>query len=112
MPLLRTKKEAFEWLKEGNKTIDIRKGNPRCGEIAFFEAGPHVLRLKIVKRESGRLIDLVRSDNYKLVIPSARRLEEALDYLQRLYSEYNGVFTAYHVEPRRVPVDHGCGKSR
>ncbi len=110
MPLLRTKKEVFKWLNEGKKTIDIRKGKPHRGEIAVFEAGPHVLRLKIAKRELGRLTDLVRSDNYKEVIPSAETLENAIDYLRRLYDDYDGVFTAYYVEPQRVAVSERCGK--
>jgi ASC-1-like (ASCH) protein len=110
LPLLRTKKEVFEWLKEGKKTIDIRKGNPHSGDIAVFEAGPHVLRLKIAKRELGRLTDLVRSDNYKEVIPSAETLEDAVDYLRRLYGDYDGVFTAYYVGPQRVAVNGDCRK--
>ena len=97
MPLLRTKKEAFEWLKEGKKTIDIRKGKPHRGETAVFEAGPYVLRLRIVRKESGRLVDLVRLDNFKQIIPSARTLEDAVDYLRRLYGECEGIFTAYYV---------------
>jgi ASC-1-like (ASCH) protein len=111
LPLLRAKKEVFEWLREAKKTIDIRKGNPQRGEIAVFEAGPHVLRLKIVRKQSGILTDLVRSDNYRQVIPSAGTLEDAFDYLRRLYGDCDGVFTAYYVEkPKELPVNGGCGK--
>ncbi len=99
MPLLRTKKEVFEWLLQGKKTIDIRKGKPRRGEIAVFEAGPHVLRLRITGRESGNLIDLVHEDNFRQVIPTAQTLEEAIGYLRRIYGDWEGVFTAYFVEP-------------
>lgn len=105
MPLLRTKKEVFEWLTEGKKTIDIRKGSPHRGEIAVFEAGPHVLRLRIARRESGRLTDLVRLDNYRQVIPSAQTLDDAVGYLRKLYGDYDGVFTAYHVEPKKAVAD-------
>jgi ASC-1-like (ASCH) protein len=98
LPLLRIKKEAFEWLKEGRKKIDVRKGKPHSGETAVFEAGRHVLRLKIVKKESGSLMDLVRSDNFKQVIPSAGTLEDAVDYLRRLYGDCEDVFTAYYVK--------------
>ena len=100
MPLLRTKKEIFEWLKQGKKTIDIRKGNPYRGEIAVFVAGPHVLRLKISRRESGRLSDLVRLDNFRQVIPSAVVVGDAVGYLRGLYGDYDGVFTAYFMEPQ------------
>jgi ASC-1-like (ASCH) protein len=97
LPLLRTKKEVFEWLKEGRKTIDIRKGKPHNGETAVFETGRHVLRLKIVKKECGPLMVLVRSDNFKQVIPSANTLEDAVNYLRRLYGDSEDVFTAYYV---------------
>jgi hypothetical protein len=100
LPLLRTKKEIFEWLKQGKKTIDIRKGNPYRGEIAVFVAGPHVLRLKIARRESGRLSDLVRLDNFRQVIPSAVVVGDAVGYLRGLYGDYDGVFTAYFMEPQ------------
>jgi hypothetical protein len=100
LPLLRTKKEVFVWLKEGRKTIDIRKGTPHYGDIAHFLSGPYKLQLKITKKESGMLTDLVRSDNFTCVIPSAQTLTEALNYLRGLYGgDVDGVFTAYYVEP-------------
>jgi ASC-1-like (ASCH) protein len=99
MPLLYAKKEVFEWLKSGQKTIDIRKGKPQRGEIAVFQSGPYSLRLKIVARESGKLKDVVRHDNYKFVIPTASSLEDAVAYFFGLYANCDGVFTAYHVAP-------------
>ena len=38
MPLLMAKKEVFAWLKAGVKTVDVRKGNGRRGDIAVFSA--------------------------------------------------------------------------
>ena len=99
MPVFRTKKEAYEWLVSGKKTVDIRKGSPFQGQVAVYLSGRKVLRMKIVKRETGRLQEVVRSDNYKSVIPSALTVEDAFAYLQRLYDGYDGVFTAYYVEP-------------
>ena len=99
MPLFFAKKEVFEWLAQGQKTIDVRKGNPQSGEVAFFQSGPHALRLKIVKKESGRLTEILRLDNYKAVIPSAMGLGDAVDYLRGIYGVYDGVFTAYYVKP-------------
>lgn len=99
MPLFFTKKEMFEWLKIGKKTIDIRKGNPRRGQVGVFQLGSDVLRLKIIKKETGSLMELVRSDNYRLVLPSAMTLGDAVAYLRRLYGGYDGVFTAYYIAP-------------
>jgi len=99
VPLFRTKKEPFEWLGSNKKTIDVRKGNPLDGEIAVYLSGRKVLRMKIIKRETGKLTDVVRQDNFRLVIPSALILDDALDYLRGLYIGYEGVFSAYHVVP-------------
>jgi len=57
------------------------------------------LRLKITKREIGRLEEVVRLDNYRLVIPSAVTVGCAVAYLRQLYDGYDGVFSAYHVVP-------------
>jgi ASC-1-like (ASCH) protein len=97
LPLLRAKKEVFIWLKEGKKTIDVRKGKPCRGDVAYFFSGPYRLQLRIIKKETGRLTDLVDLDNFKRVIPSAKSPVEAIRYLERLYSDYEGVFTAYYV---------------
>ena len=102
MPLFLAKKEVFVWLKQGQKTIDVRKGNPKPGEIAVFQSGPHTLKLKIVKKESGWLAEILRFDNYKAVIPSATQLGDAVDYFIRIYGVCDGVFTAYYVEPMNV----------
>ena len=99
MPVFRAKKEAYDWLKSGQKTIDIRKGNPFQGEIAVYLSGRKVLRMKIVKREAGRLEEVVRPDNYRSIVPSAATLEVAVAYLSKLYDGYDGVFTAYYLVP-------------
>ncbi len=99
MPLLYARKQVFQWLKEGKKTIDIRKGNPWQGKVATFQCGPYVLRFKIVKAESGRLWEVLREDNFRMVIPSAIVLEDAVGYLRGIYVGYEGVFTAYYVAP-------------
>jgi ASC-1-like (ASCH) protein len=99
LPMFLAKKEVFKWLMQGQKTIDVRKGNPRPGEIAVFQSGPNALKLKIVKTESGPLSEILRLDNFKAVIPSAVQLDDAFDYLRAIYGVCNGVFTAYYVEP-------------
>lgn len=99
LPLFRTKKEAFEWLSSGKKTIDVRKGKPHLGETAVYLSGQKVLRMRISKTQIGPLDEVVRSDNYSAVIPSAVTLEDAVAYLRGLYDGYDGVFTAYFITP-------------
>ena len=91
------KREVFIWLKSGCKTIDVRKGLPWNGDVAKFQCGQNYLELPIVKKETGLLSQVIRQDNYTRIIPSARTLDEALDYLRRIYGGDGGVFTAYHL---------------
>ena len=99
MPWFLAKKEVFQWLMSGQKTIDVRKGTPKPGEIAVFQSGRSALRLKVVKKEVGLFSEVLRLDNFKAVIPSALELEDAVGYLERIYGVCDGVFTAYYVEP-------------
>lgn len=97
MPLFMAKREVFAWIKQGRKTIDVRKGQPRQGDIAVFQSGANHLRFHIFKRETGKLAEIVRPDNFKLVIPQAENLQSALNYLHDLYGNYDGQFTAYYL---------------
>ena len=99
MPLFRAKKEVFEWVKTGKKTIDLRKGKAYRGEIAFFVSGPQTLKLRIINKETDRLENIVHKNNFKLIIPSAKTIADAVLYMQELYEGYDGVFTAYHLAP-------------
>ena len=98
MPLLYARKEVFQALKDGKKTIDVRRGKPKGGDFAVFQCGSGVLKLRIVEVESGLLSELVRVDNFLHVIPWVGSLDEALAYVQGLYPDCIGVFTAYHLE--------------
>jgi ASC-1-like (ASCH) protein len=97
LPLLFAKKEVFVWLKEGKKTIDVRKGVPRMGDTAIFQSGSFLLSRKILKKETGQLGEVVRADNFQQIIPSAFVLGDAIAYLHGLYGDYDGVFTAYYL---------------
>ena len=97
MPLFLSKKEVLVWVKNGVKTIEIRKGNPKRGDIAFFSSGPNKLKLHIIKKETGKITDLIRLDNYNSIIPTAKTLEEAIGYIQTLYGTDKGTFTAYYL---------------
>lgn len=53
--------------------------------------------MQIVDRQSGALSDLIRENNFRQVIPSAGSVDEAVNYLRRIYGDVDGVFTAYFV---------------
>jgi ASC-1-like (ASCH) protein len=103
LPLFMAKKEVFQWLKEGTKTIDVRKGNARHGDTAVFQSGPNCLEFLIIRKETGLLTEVIRQDNFRSVIPTAKTLDDAICYLQRLYAVNDGVFTAYHLDQPKKP---------
>jgi ASC-1-like (ASCH) protein len=97
MPLFLSKKEVLLWIKSGVKTIEIRKGEPKRGDTAFFSSGPSKFRSRITKRETGKITDLIRTDNYNSIIPTAKNIEDAIGYIQTLYGTDKGTFTAYYL---------------
>src|SRR3989304_1929588 len=97
MPLFMVKKEVYGWLKEGKKSIDVRKGNLREGDIAVFQCGANYLHFRIVRKETGKLDEVITAENYKQVIPTAESQQAALDYLRGIYGESSSVFTAYYL---------------
>jgi hypothetical protein len=105
VPVFRTKKEAYDRLRSGKKIMDVRKGKPIRGQIAVYLSGRKVLRLKIVRSETGSLHEIVRMDNFRLIVPSSDSIDNAVSYVEAFYLGYSGVFTAYYVEPLSI-----CGK--
>jgi len=94
---LLAKKEVFEWLKIGRKTIDIRRGKPKQTDKVLFVSGPNRLEMRVVGIQSGRLNELIRQDNFRQIIPSAESMDDAIVYLCRIYGAVDCVFTAYFV---------------
>jgi len=64
MPLFLVKKEVFEWIKSGNKTIELRKGKAKKGDVAVFQCGRNIIRRKIIRKEEGILKDVLREDKH------------------------------------------------
>jgi ASC-1-like (ASCH) protein len=98
VPLLKVKKEVFDWIERGIKTIDVRRGKAQKGNVALFQSGPRSLRVNITKKEQGRIDALVRQQNYRHIVPVARSLEDAIEYLRQLYETTDGIFSAYYFD--------------
>jgi len=94
-PLFMVKKEVFEWIKAGKKTIELRKGKAKSGDQAVFQCGGNILRGKIVRKDEGNLRTLLQSLDFKQIISTANSIEEAEAYIERLYETTDGIFTAY-----------------
>jgi ASC-1-like (ASCH) protein len=89
------KKEVFEWIRTGQKSIELRRGKAKKGDEAVFQCGRSIIRGIIVKKEEGSLTDVFREDNYKKINPNASSLEDAIAHLKMLYEKIDGIFTAY-----------------
>jgi len=95
MPLFMVKKEVFEWVKTGQKTIELRKGKAKAGDQAVFQCGRNIIRGKIISKDEGNLSTLLHNLNFKQIIPTANSAEEATAYIKKLYGTTDGTFTAY-----------------
>jgi ASC-1-like (ASCH) protein len=102
MPLFILKKEFFSWIKDGEKTIEVRKGNAAVGDIAVLQSGANSLRLPIIRKETGKLDEIIRQENYRQIIPTADNLETALGRFQVLYGSDVELFTAYYLESPKI----------
>jgi len=89
------KKEVFEWIQTGKKTIELRKGKAKSGDQAIFQCGRNILRARIIRKEEGNLQALLQSLNFKEIIPNANSVEEAKAYIRKLYGTTDGTFAAY-----------------
>jgi len=61
------KKEVFEWIKTGKKTIELRKGKAKSGDQAVFQCGRNIPRGKIPRKDEGNLLTLLHNLNWKNV---------------------------------------------
>jgi ASC-1-like (ASCH) protein len=89
------KKEVFEWIKTGQKKIELRKGKAKAEDQAVFQCGRNNLRGKIIRKDEGKLQTLLQTLSFKEIIPNANSVEEAKAYIKKLYGTTDGTFTAY-----------------
>jgi ASC-1-like (ASCH) protein len=97
MPLFRTKRWFFERIKDGTKTIDLRRGPAKNGGVAVFVCGRDVLRKPIVSKKSGRLNEILTEETYLRIVPSSASVEEVEEKVRMLYGTTDGEFTAYYL---------------
>lgn len=90
------KREVFQWIRTGQKTIELRKGRAKAGDQAVFQCGRSLLRGKIVRKVEGTLSELLNDSSFKEIVPSATSVDEAKAYLKSLYGKTEGKFTAYY----------------
>ncbi len=96
MPLFMVKKENFDWIRSGRKRVEVRKRRMEKGDKAVFLCSKWMLKGKIIRKEQGKLSDVVNDSNFRDVIPIAKNLKEALLYIEKLYGTSEDEFTAYY----------------
>ncbi|HLN46353.1 MAG TPA: hypothetical protein VK209_11665 [Candidatus Sulfotelmatobacter sp.] len=99
MPTFLTKKQVYEWIKRGDKTIDLRRGKQLKGNtIVFMGGGRQFVRGTIVRKQEGKLQELLNEDTYKKIVPIAKNKDEALVFIKQIYPLTDEVFTAYEFQ--------------
>jgi ASC-1-like (ASCH) protein len=77
----------------------LRRGKARKGEcISFLNGRNESVRGRILKKNEGNLEDVLNATTYKKIIPTAKNLNEALDFVKKIYQSTEGEFTAYEFE--------------
>jgi ASC-1-like (ASCH) protein len=61
------KKEVFEWIKAGRKTIELRTGKAKAGDQAVFQCGRNILKCRIISKDEVNLSALLHNLNWKNV---------------------------------------------
>ena len=99
MPAFRTKKEVHEWIRSGRKTIELRRGKAQNGEnITFLNGRNQMVKGRILKKREGNIGDVLNAATYKRIVPTARNLGEAMEFIKHIYSTLEGTFTTYEFE--------------
>lgn len=99
MPTFLTKKQVYDWIKRGDKTIDLRRGKQSKGDtIVFLSGHRQFVEGRIVKKQEGTLQELLNEDTYKKIVPIAKNLDEALVFIKEIYPLTDDLFTAYEFQ--------------
>jgi ASC-1-like (ASCH) protein len=102
MPAFLTKKQIYDWIKAGEKTIELRSGKSLNGEtITFLSGRRQTVKARILRKREGKLEEVLNLETYAKIIPTAKNLDEALAFVKQIYKSTDGVFTAY--EFRLIP---------
>jgi ASC-1-like (ASCH) protein len=99
MPAFLTKKQVFEWIKTGEKTIELRRGRSQNGDsIAFLNGQRESVKGRILRRREGKLEDVLNAATFRKIIPTAKSVDEAVAFVKQIYKSTDGTFTTYEFQ--------------
>ena len=99
--LLLTKRKYFDAIKEGKKTVDIRKAtglykNAKIGSEILFMCGRQKFTRKIKEIYRGTLEEILEKVGFKEIIPWAESREEFIENLREIYPKQEE-FVAFRI---------------
>ena len=96
VPAFRAKKQVYDWVRTGQKTIELRKGKTQNGScITFLNGRSQCVKGRILRKLEGKLDEVLNETTYRKIIPNAKTLDEAVEFIRQLYKSTEGTFTAY-----------------
>jgi ASC-1-like (ASCH) protein len=99
MPTFLTKKRVYEWIRSGEKTIELRSGKPVNGDnITFLNGRRQTVRARVLRKQEGKLEDVLNAVTYRKIVPTAKSLDEAFAFVKEIYPLANGTFTTYEFQ--------------
>ncbi len=102
MPTFLTKKEVYDWIRNGEKTIELRSGKPMQGtNITFLNGRRQTVKARILRKREGKLEELLNVATYRKIVPTAGSLDEAIAFVKGIYPMTEGTFTAYEFQLNR-----------
>ena len=99
--LLLTKRKYFDAIKEGKKTVDIRKAaglykNAKIGSEILFMCGRQKFTRKIKEIYRGTLEEILEEVDFREIIPWAKSREEFIENLREIYPKQEE-FVAFRI---------------
>ena len=99
VPAFLTKKQIYDWIKAGEKTIELRSGKSLNGEnITFLNGRRQTVKGRILRKREGKFEDLLNAATYLKIVPVAKSLDEAVAFVKEIYPLTEGTFTAYEFQ--------------
>jgi ASC-1-like (ASCH) protein len=104
VPAFLIKKQVYDWVKTGEKTIELRRGKSQNGDrIAFLNGQRQCVKGRILRKREGKLDEVLNAATYRKIIPTAKTLDEAMEFIKQLYQSTDGTFTAYEFQLNQEP---------
>jgi ASC-1-like (ASCH) protein len=99
LPVFRVRKEPFNWILTGKKTVELRRGKIKRGDYAVFLTGrSQPLKVKITRKQEGTIEELINISTFRSIVPTAPNPDGAIEYIRKIYSSLEGTFAAYEIE--------------